>query len=32
MVHLAMQEALNGSFIEWGDPVTDEQYAKAPEA
>jgi quercetin dioxygenase-like cupin family protein len=32
MVHLAMQESLNGSFIEWGDPVTEEQFAKAPEA
>jgi quercetin dioxygenase-like cupin family protein len=32
MVHLAMQEALNGTFIEWGDLVTDEQYARAPEA
>jgi quercetin dioxygenase-like cupin family protein len=32
MVHLAVQESKDGKFIEWGDPVTDEQYAKAPEA
>jgi quercetin dioxygenase-like cupin family protein len=32
MVHLAVQESKDGKFIEWGDPVTEEQYAKAPEA
>jgi quercetin dioxygenase-like cupin family protein len=26
MVHIAMQEALNGSAVEWLEPVTDEQY------
>lgn len=27
MVHVAMQEALDGSPVEWLEPVTDEQYA-----
>ncbi|MDU8943050.1 (R)-mandelonitrile lyase [Ovoidimarina sediminis] len=26
MVHVAMQEALDGSHIDWAEPVTDEQY------
>lgn len=26
MTHLAMQEALNGSPVDWLEPVTDEQY------
>jgi len=26
MTHLAMQEALDGAFVEWMEPVTDEQY------
>ncbi|MCU0907157.1 MAG: cupin domain-containing protein [Rhodobacteraceae bacterium] len=27
MVHLAMQEALDGVSVTWGDPVTDADYA-----
>jgi quercetin dioxygenase-like cupin family protein len=27
MVHLAMQEALEGRHVEWMEPVTQEQYA-----
>ena len=30
MVHVAMQEALDGKHVEWLEHVTDEQYAKAP--
>jgi quercetin dioxygenase-like cupin family protein len=26
MVHIAMQEALDGSVVAWLEPVTDEQY------
>jgi quercetin dioxygenase-like cupin family protein len=29
MMHVAMQEALDGKHVEWLEPVTDEQY-KAP--
>ena len=29
MVHVAMQEALDGKHVTWMEPVTDEQY-KAP--
>ena len=32
MVHLAMQEALDGSHVTWMEHVTDEQYDVAPEA
>jgi quercetin dioxygenase-like cupin family protein len=33
MTHLAMQEADDsGSFVTWGRPVTDEEYAAAPPA
>ena len=32
MVHVAMQEALDGKHVEWLEHVTDEQYAKAPGA
>jgi len=32
MVHLAMQEALDGSHVTWMEHVTDEQYTAAPEA
>ena len=31
MVHLAMQEALDGVTADWLEAVTDEQYAVAPE-
>jgi quercetin dioxygenase-like cupin family protein len=30
MTHLAIQEHLNGSVVEWMEKVTDEQYAGAP--
>jgi quercetin dioxygenase-like cupin family protein len=30
MVHVAMQEALDGKHVEWLEHVTDEQYARAP--
>jgi len=29
MSHLAMQEALNGSPVDWLEKVTDEEYSKA---
>ena len=29
MVHVAMQEALDGKHVEWMEPVTDEQYETA---
>ena len=29
MVHVAMQEALDGKHVEWMEPVTDEQYKSA---
>jgi hypothetical protein len=29
MVHVAMQEALDGKHVEWMEPVTDEQYKAA---
>ncbi len=29
MVHVAMQEALDGKHVEWMEPVTDEQYKTA---
>jgi quercetin dioxygenase-like cupin family protein len=32
MVHLAMQEALDGSHVTWMEHVTDEQYNVAPES
>ena len=32
MVHVAMQEALDGKHVDWLEHVTDEQYAKAPGA
>jgi quercetin dioxygenase-like cupin family protein len=32
MVHVAMQEAKDGSYVAWQEHVSDEQYAKAPEA
>jgi quercetin dioxygenase-like cupin family protein len=28
MTHIAFQEALNGSPVDWLEPVTDEQYRK----
>jgi quercetin dioxygenase-like cupin family protein len=31
MVHIAMQEALDGKPVEWLEHVTDAQYAVAPE-
>jgi len=27
MSHIAMQERLNGKFVDWMEPVSDEQYA-----
>ena len=30
MVHVAMQEALDGKHVTWMEPVTDEQYKTAP--
>ncbi|MGB7019140.1 MAG: cupin domain-containing protein, partial [Xanthobacteraceae bacterium] len=30
MVHVAMQEALDGKHVAWMEPVTDEQYKAAP--
>ena len=32
MVHIAMQEALDGKHVEWLEHVTDEQYKAAPAA
>ncbi len=32
MVHLALQEAENGSQVNWLEPVTDEDYRAAPSA
>jgi quercetin dioxygenase-like cupin family protein len=29
MVHIAMQEALDGKYVEWMEQVTDEEYAQA---
>jgi quercetin dioxygenase-like cupin family protein len=29
MVHIAMQEALEGKHVTWMEPVTDEQYKAA---
>jgi hypothetical protein len=26
MTHIAIQEGLNGKFVEWMEKVTDEQY------
>jgi quercetin dioxygenase-like cupin family protein len=28
MTHIALQEALDGKFVEWMEPVNDEQYRK----
>lgn len=30
MVHIAIQEALDGKQVEWLEPVSDEDYAVAP--
>ena len=30
MVHVAMQEALDGKHVDWMEQVTDEQYKAAP--
>ena len=32
MVHIALQEALGGTAVEWREHVSDEQYAVAPTA
>lgn len=32
MTHIAIQEALDGSFITWMEKVTDEDYLKGPPA
>jgi quercetin dioxygenase-like cupin family protein len=32
MVHIAMQEALDGSFADWLEHVSDADYMKAPNA
>jgi hypothetical protein len=29
MMHVAMQEALDGKHVEWLEPVTDKQYKAA---
>jgi quercetin dioxygenase-like cupin family protein len=31
MTHLAIQEALDGSAVEWLEPVADEQYSRPAE-
>ena len=31
MVHIAMLEALDGVHVEWLEPVSDEDYGRAPE-
>ena len=31
MTHIALQEALDGSAADWGDPVSDADYAAAPQ-
>jgi quercetin dioxygenase-like cupin family protein len=31
MTHIAIQEALNGSLVEWMEQVSDEQYRARPE-
>ena len=31
MTHVAMQEAQDGSHVEWQEPVSDDDYAAAPE-
>jgi hypothetical protein len=31
MVHIAMQEALDGTHVTWLEHVTDEQYRVSPE-
>jgi hypothetical protein len=30
MTHIAIQEALDGKFIEWMEHVTDEEYLAGP--
>ncbi len=30
MTHIAVQEGLNGVFVEWLEPVSDADYAKGP--
>jgi len=30
MAHIAMQEALDGSYVKWMEPVTDEEYSAKP--
>ena len=30
MTHIAIQEALDGKFVEWAEHVTDEQYLAGP--
>lgn len=32
MVHVAMQEAKDGSYVDWQEAVTDADYTKAPAA
>src|SRR4030081_1549819 len=32
MVHIALQEALDGKHVDWLEPVSDAQYAVAPTA
>ena len=31
MTHIALHEALDGSAVEWMEPVTDSEYNAAPE-
>ena len=32
MVHVAMQEAKDGAYVDWAEHVSDADYARAPEA
>jgi hypothetical protein len=32
MSHIAIQEALNGSPVDWMEKVSDEQYASRPQS
>lgn len=32
MTHVAVAESLNGSAVTWMEQVTDDQYARGPEA
>jgi hypothetical protein len=32
MTHIAIQEGLDGKYVEWFEKVTDEQYLVGPQA